>query len=311
MRVIRDPSEIETSASRSLFMTVGNFDGFHLGHQAVLSELVTAAEAGEGEAIAVTFEPHPVAVVAPDRLPSLLTPGNEKAELMGQTALGWLLVVEFTERVASLDARGFLSWVGLGPGSHLCLGYDFHMGRDRSGDVECLSRLGREIGFGLDVVAPVLHEGTAISSSRIRRCLTEGLVSKAAAMLGRPYRLGGAVVRGDGAGRGLRSPTANLDAGPRKLLPAVGVYFVRARSRERRPGVLYVGSRPTFGGGARRAEVHLLDFEGWLYGTTLELDVIERMRGDRDFESADGLAAQIETDIAQARRLAEGEERGI
>lgn len=310
MRVIRDPSEIGTSSPTRLFMTVGNFDGLHLGHQAVISELITAAEAGEGEAIAVTFEPHPVSVVAPERAPFLLSPGGERVALMEGAGLEAVLVIEFTDRVASMDARGFLAWIGLGPGSHLCLGYDFHMGRDRCGDVECLSRLGREMGFGLDVVPPVLHNESPISSSRIRRCLAEGSVGEAAVMLGRPYRLGGEVVRGDGAGRGLRSPTANLHTAERKLLPADGVYFVRARDGQNGPGVLYVGSRPTFGGHDRRAEVHLLDFEGELYGEAIELDLIERIRGDRDFGTSDRLASQIEKDISEARRLAELGEAG-
>ena len=310
MRVIRDPLEIGTSPPARLFMTVGNFDGLHLGHQAVISELVTAARAGDGEAIAVTFEPHPVSVVAPERAPFLLSPDAEKVALMERAGLEGVLVVEFTDRVASMDARDFLSWIGLGPGSHLCLGYDFHMGRDRCGDVECLSRLGREMGFGLDVVPPVLHDELPISSSRIRRCLMEGRVGEAAAMLGRPYRLGGEVVRGEGAGRGLRSPTANLDTAERKLLPADGVYFVRVRERYSGVGVLYVGTRPTFRGHDRRAEVHLLDFEGELYGDAIELDLIERIRGDRDFGTSERLAAQIEKDISEARRLAERDEAG-
>lgn len=304
MRLVRTPTEVELTAPGGLFLTVGNFDGFHLGHQAVVAELTTAARARQGVSIAATFDPHPVAIVDPLRSPALLTPADEKASLISQTELACLLVVDFTEEVAALDPWAFLSWVGVGAGSHLCLGYDFHMGRGRSGNVECLSKLGRDIGFGLDVVPPVLHEGSPISSSRIRDRLLEGDVKSAAAMLGRPYRLGGTVVRGDGAGRGLRSPTANLDPPARKLLPADGVYFVGASSLGGRPGLLYVGTRPTLGAGPRRAEVHLLDFTGELYGATLELEIAERLRGDSAFRSPEDLAAQIRADIEQARKLA-------
>ena len=311
MRLIHAPAEVEVSGRGGLFLTVGNFDGFHLGHQAVIAELTTTAEPRGGVSVAVTFDPHPVTVVDPERSPALLTPGDEKAALISQTAIGSLLVVDFTESVAALDPWGFLSWIGVGPGSHLCLGYDFHMGQGRSGDIECLSKLGRDVGFGLDVIPPVLHEGSPISSSRIRERIAEGDVESAALMLGRPYRLGGTVVRGDGAGRGLRSPTANLDPPARKMLPADGVYFVRTDCLGGRPGLLYVGTRPTLGGGPRRAEVHLLDFEGELYGATLELDIVERLRGDSAFASSEDLAAQIQADVERARRLASAWKRRI
>lgn len=307
MRLIHAPAELDIRRPDRLFLTVGNFDGFHLGHQAVVGELSAVATASGGVPVAVTFEPHPMAVVEPGRSPSLLTPTDEKAALMSDTSLDCLLVVDFTDTVAGLDPWGFLSWVGVGQGSHLCLGYDFHMGRGREGDIECLSKLGRDMGFGLDVVPPVLHDGAPISSSRIRESVTEGDVESAGRMLGRPYRLVGSVVRGRGEGRELKSPTANLDLPPSKLMPADGVYFVRALSVAERPGLLYVGTRPTMGGGPRGAEVHLMDFEGEIYGATLELSVLARLRGDIAFKSREELAAQIKADLERARGLASGQ----
>lgn len=304
MKLIHAPAELEISGPEELSITIGNFDGFHLGHQAVVAELTTVAQARSGVPMAVTFDPHPEAIVAPRHTPSLLTTTDEKAILMSESGLESLLVVDFTENVAALDPWGFLSWIGVGPGSHLCLGYDFHMGHGRSGDIECLSRLGRDIGFGLDVVPAVLHDGSPISSSRVRDGLAAGDVESGGAMLGRPYSLRGIVVQGDGAGRSLNSPTANLELPERKMLPGDGVYFVRASSLEGRPGLLYVGTRPTMGAGPRRAEVHLLDFEGEIYGTLLSLDVIRRLRDDSAFATRDELAAQIRADVDRARRLA-------
>lgn len=304
MRTVRTPEESSVVGPDGLYVTLGNFDGFHLGHQAVIAELVTGCDAGGGTAFAVTFEPHPSEVVGSGSPPGLLTPGAEKAELLGSTGLTELLVIPFTKETAARDARDFLTWIGVGRGSHLVLGYDFHMGRGRAGDLERLSMLGREKGFGLDVVPPVLCQGTPVSSTRIRECLEAGDVAAAREMLGRPYRLRGEVVEGEGVGRTIGSPTANLELPSRKLLPGDGVYVVSAVTLDDRPGLLYVGSRPSMGGGARRSEVHVLDHESDLYGRTLDVDLLKFLRKDRAFGSPVELRAQIERDVALARSLA-------
>jgi riboflavin kinase/FMN adenylyltransferase len=309
MRILRSPDDLGARGPSGLTLTVGNFDGLHLGHRAVLAELTANAASRDGSTLAVTFEPHPVAVVKPHGAPALLTPLEEKIALMDATGLDALLIVDFTRELADTSAADFLSWLGVGRGSHLVLGYDFHMGRDRACDVGRLSELGATLGYGLDVVPPVEHEGEPISSSRIRDRLSAGDVESAWAMLGRPYGLTGRVVPGEGVGRALGTPTANLALPDGKLLPADGVYYATSPSLEDRPAVLYVGTRPTLGGGARGAEVHVLDLEADLTGGGLAVEVRRRLREDRRFADLTELAAQIRLDLEAARSAAAGDDR--
>jgi riboflavin kinase/FMN adenylyltransferase len=304
--VARSPEELAGTLDERMSVTVGNFDGFHLGHQAVLAELVASSELRGGVSLAVTFDPHPLSVVAPERVPELLTPLDEKLPLLESSGVNGVLVVDFTREIAEEEAATFLTWVGIRRGTHLVLGYDFQMGRGRSCGLAGLSEIGAELGYGLDVVAPVEYDGLPISSSRIRAMVAEGDVESAGAMLGRPYTLSGEVVEGRGAGKEMGSPTANLDVPQGKLLPADGVYFVTVAGAAAGPGLLYVGERPTFGGGSRGAEVYVLDFAGDLYGARIEASVLRRMRGDVRFESPEALRRQIEEDVERARRLAAG-----
>ena len=308
MRVINTPAEIEAESAERLTYTLGNFDGVHLGHRAVLAELVGSARARGGASVAVTFDPHPLSVIAPESAPDLLTPTEEKLAALAETGVDVTLLVEFTREVASEEATAFLSWLGVRRGSHLVLGYDFQMGRGRACDLAALSTMGAEVGYGLDVVPPVEYDGLPVSSSRIRKSLGAGDVEDAAAMLGRAYRLGGTVVQGSGVGRSIGCPTANLEAPPGKMLPGDGVYYVVVESLGGRPGLLYVGTRPTMGGGERAAEVHVLDFEGNLYGSELVVGVRRRVRADARFADAAELAARILEDIERAREIA-GTER--
>lgn len=307
MIVARSPEELTGTLDERVSLTVGNFDGFHMGHQAVLAELVASSALRGGASLAVTFDPHPLLVVAPERAPSLLTPLDEKLSLLETSGVNGVLVVDFTREIADEDAATFLEWVGIRRGTHLVLGYDFQMGRGRSCDLASLSEIGAQLGYGLDVVAPVEYEGLPISSSRIRSLIAEGDVESAGAMLGRPYSLSGEVVAGRGAGRELGSPTANLDVPSGKLLPADGVYFVAVGGAAEGPGLLYVGGRPTFGNKGRAVEVYVLDFAGDLYGARVETSVLRRMRGDVRFDGPEALSRQIGEDVERARRLAAGE----
>lgn len=304
MRIIESPDEIAAVEPEKLVLTVGNFDGLHLGHRAVFSELVSSAESRGGHSVAVTFDPHPFTILRPDSAPALLTPLNEKIALMGATDIGAALVVSFTRDVAATRAIDFLSWLGVRRGAHMVLGYDFHMGRDRSCDVGRLSEIGAVLGYGLDVVPPIEYRGGAISSSRIRESLAGGDVEATRDMLGRPYALSGRVVAGGGVGRLLGSPTANLSLPAQKQLPADGVYYVTSHTPEGRPGLLYVGSRPTFGAGERGVEVHLLDLDRDLTGETLRVSIHRRLRGERRFADRSELSAAIGRDIEAARALA-------
>lgn len=309
MRMLKSPDELRAAGPSRLTLTLGNFDGVHLGHRAVFAELAASAASRRGMPLAVTFEPHPVAVVRPDGAPALLTTLDEKVGLMDEAGLSATLVVDFTRDVAETSAVDFLSWLGVGRGSHLVLGYDFHMGRDRACDVGRLSELGARLGYGLDVVPPVEYEGAPISSSRIRERLATGDVGAAWDMLGRPYALSGRVVAGQGVGRGLGAPTANLEPPRGKLLPADGVYYVTSPTLDGRPALLYVGTRPTFGEGTRRVEVHVLDFEAQLKGGELAVEVRRRLREDRRFADRAELQAQIRLDIEAARAASGGHGR--
>jgi riboflavin kinase/FMN adenylyltransferase len=305
MKVLRSPDGIRAEGPEKLTLTVGNFDGVHLGHRAVFEELAASAASRDGTPVAVTFEPHPVAVVRPDSAPALLTTLEEKVALMDAAGLAAALIVDFTPDLADTAAAEFLSWLGVGRGSHLVLGYDFHMGRDRACDVGRLSELGARLGYGLDVVPPVEYRGAPISSTRIRDSLAAGDVEAARDMLGRPYSLRGRVVAGEGVGTGLGTPTANLALPEDKLLPADGVYYATTPTHEDRPAVLYVGTRPTFGEGPRRAEVHVLDLDADLRGAELAVLVRGRLRGDRRFADRAELAEQIRLDLEAARAAAE------
>ncbi len=305
MRVTRDPSELRSIDTSDLTLSVGNFDGVHRGHRAVLSELASSAASRATPAVVVTFEPHPLDVVGGRRPIGLLSPGTERENLIEAAGVDVLLEVAFTQSVARLSAQEFLSLLSVGPGSHLVLGYDFHMGSGRGGDIRRMSAIGESVGFGLDVVPPVTCEGRPISSSRIREELVAGNLAAANAMLGREYLLVGEVVPGAGRGRELGYPTLNLRCPDRKLLPADGVYLARVGGTGslERAGLVYVGRRPTVeDGGARRAEIHLLGGPPEREGRPAAA-LLERIRGDREFGSAEELARGIAADVHEARRL--------
>jgi riboflavin kinase/FMN adenylyltransferase len=310
MRVARTPTELEADSSERLTLTLGNFDGLHLGHQAVIAELVGSSRARGGTCVAVTFDPHPLSVINPERAPRLLMPIKERLGAMAEAGIDETLVVDFTPEIASEDASTFLKWLGVSRGAHLVLGYDFQMGHERACDLATLSAMGAQLGYGLDVVPPVEHDGLPISSSRIRESVAGGDMQDAAAMLGRPYAIGGTVVRGSEVGRELGSPTANLDIPTEKLLPGDGVYFVTVETMGGSPGLLYVGTRPTRGGGQRVAEVHVLDFDGDLYGQELVAGVRRRLRGDARFGSLEELTRRISEDMERARAIAGGSDQG-
>lgn len=301
LRVLSSFEALHGALPGKFSATVGNFDGFHLGHAAVVRELVSSARKRGVPAVAVTFQPHPLAVVGRPERPFVLTPVDEKTELMTGTGLDALLVLTFDHRMAASSAPDFLSALGAGRLSYLVLGYDFRMGHDRACDVKGLAVIALAAGCALDVVPPVTHGGDPVSSSRIRDALWSGGAEDAAAMLGRPYRLRGRVVPGSGLGTRLGYPTANMALPTGKLIPADGVYRVAAVEGCVGAGLLYVGTRPTFGdGGERRVEVHVPRGRGAPYGAELAVDVIDFVRPDKAFASAACLQEQIRRDLATA-----------
>jgi riboflavin kinase / FMN adenylyltransferase len=285
-------------------VTVGSFDGVHLGHQAVLREIDRRARAAGRASVLVTFDPHPLEVVNPDAAPPLLTTGAERLEILAQSPLDYVLLLRFDRHLAGLTPDGFVREILLERCAvrELVIGHDHGFGRGRSGDVDTLRRLGATEGFEVDVVEPVDFGGQHVSSSRIRRAVAGGDLASARTMLGRPYGVVGRVGQGERRGRLLGVPTINLsEISPRKLLPPDGVYAVAVEWRGGRVGgMMNQGPRPTFQDGRRVLEAHLFDFDGDLYGEWVRIEWVERLRDIERFASAEQLKTQLQHDRRQA-----------
>jgi riboflavin kinase/FMN adenylyltransferase len=285
--------------------TVGVFDGVHRGHQQLVARMAEAAHATGDVAAAIAFDPHPATTLGYEP-PPLLTTLEERAELLAALGLDVLVVLPFTKALARTPAAGFVEPLL----QHLRLaalwgGPDLALGHRREGDVSFLRRLGAERGFAVRVVEPLMWEGALVSSSRVRAALQAGDIAQAMGCLGRPYRLAGAVVHGDGRGGRLGVPTANLALPPERLIPASGIYACLAHAGHwgTHPAAVNVGVRPTFDGGAMTVEAHLLDFEADLYGQTLALDFFARLRDEVAFPNVEALTVQMQKDIAQVRNV--------
>ena len=285
-------------------VTIGNFDGVHLGHQALVRRTLEVCAAGGLDCVVVTFLPHPRTVLTPERPHAPLSTRAERFALLERLGVRHILELPFTRELAALSPEDFVRGhlLPLKP-RELVVGHDFTLGRGRSGHPELLQRLGRHMGFGVEQVGAVLADGAPVSSTRLRKCLAVGDVALARRLLGRPYAVAGEVAHGEGRGRALGFPTANLE-GAATLLPGGGVYATRARCGGRRfDAVTNIGTKPTFGGERLTVESFLLDAEGDFYGEDLALEFVGRLRGERRFPDADALSRQIEADVAKARRL--------
>ncbi len=303
MHVVHDLAQVKLD-SRSR-VTSGVFDGVHRGHRQLISAMVEAAHAAHDAAVAVTFDPHPAATLGSGP-PPLLTTVDERVELLATVGLDVLVVLPFTLTMARTPAADFVAslirYLNL---AELWGGPDFALGYRREGDVSFLQRLGAERGFAMRIVEPLVWEGGRVSSSRVRVALKAGDVCQATGCLGRPYRLSGTVVRERGVGRRMGTPTANLAPAPERLIPAGGVYACLAHTERlgMHPAVVNVGVRPTFAGQTLSTEAHLLDFDADLYGQTLALDFVARLRDERPFSSPDALVEQIKSDVDRARTI--------
>jgi len=288
-------------------VTVGSFDGVHLGHQAVLREIARRADAAGRVSVLVTFEPHPLEVVNPQAAPPLLTTDPERREILAQLPLDYVRLVRFDRRLASLSPEEFVDRVLLEQCQmrELVIGHDHGFGRGRSGDVDTLRHLGVVRGFDVDVVDAVDVGEQHVSSSRIRRAVAGGDLVTAARMLGRPYQVSGRVGEGERRGRLIGVPTINLtDIPPQKLLPPDGVYAVRVEWRGgRADGMMNQGPKPTFQDGRRSLEAHLFDFEGNLYGEWVRIEWVERLRDVERFPSVEALQRQLDRDRTRAREV--------
>lgn len=306
MRIIRHWNE--TAARLGAVVALGNFDGVHLGHRAVIEAASAEAARLGAPAGVLTFEPHPRQLFRPDDPPFRLTPFRIKARLAGELGLDVLYALTFDRPFSELSADAFINEVLVGGFGvrHVVAGRDFSFGHRRQGSMALLEARGRELGFGVSAPEAVLRDGAPVSSSRIRTLLTEGDPAAAARLLGRPWEIEGRVEHGDQRGRTIGFPTANVALGE-YLRPATGVYAIEARLDEPGSpawkGVANFGRRPTVDGTSLWLEVHLFDYTGDLYGRHLRVALREYLRGERKFDGLAALRAQIAQDAAQARQL--------
>jgi riboflavin kinase/FMN adenylyltransferase len=314
LKFIAGSAAIEEPLVRPV-LTVGNFDGIHVGHRAILDTVVSRARALGGEAVVYTFDPHPRKVLHPERAPKLLTTLEQRLELLEEAGVDAVIVETFTPDFARTPAELFIReriHAAIRP-LEVYVGYDFHFGRDREGSMRLLTELGPRLGFSVTIISEVVVDGRDVNSTRIRQVLAESGVEEAALLLGRPYAIRGRVAQGERRGRTLGFPTANLEP-ESEVLPGAGVYAGtlllldagEPPAGRRFAAVTNVGTRPTFrAGGELLAEAHLLDFAGDLYGRRVELSFEAWLRSERRFESADALRAQIRADAEAARKRLE------
>ncbi|MAY67592.1 MAG: riboflavin biosynthesis protein RibF [Rhodospirillaceae bacterium] len=310
MRIFRHYQNIPDDA-RGAVVAIGNFDGVHLGHRAVIGEAGAIAHATARPWGVLTFEPHPRAFFAPDSPPFRLTPFHAKARLIFGLGVDTIFVQQFNKAFSSLTAEEFIETVlvdGIGA-RHVVCGYDFVFGKGRGGSAEMLLGFGKRLGFDFTAVRAQTFAGddaarTAYSSTGIRDALRTGNPQAAARILGRPFEIEGRVIEGHQRGRTIGFPTANLALGT-YLRPARGVYAVRVRigEGEEYAGVANIGRRPTFAGEADLLEVFLFDFTGDLYGRRLGVQLVEFLRPEKKFDGIDQLKAQIAADSDRARQI--------
>jgi riboflavin kinase / FMN adenylyltransferase len=306
--IVHFPDDPRPSEWRQPIVAVGNFDGLHRGHQKIIERVSRQAIERNATAVAMTFDPHPPRVVRPEKAPPLLMTQAQKLEAISQAGVRGAAVVRFTPELSQWDPERFVrtvlvDWLRV---AEVWVGGNFLFGRDRSGNFSMLRALGLQYGFRAEKIDPVRYKEFVVSSTRIRRLVSEGRVDEAGALLGHHYTVEGTVVPGDGRGRRLGFPTANLDS-PNELLPPNGVYVTAALvGGTILASVANIGYRPTVTPGEHRVlEIHLLDFADDLYGAPVRLAFVQRLRDERAFPDVDALRAQIATDVRSTQELFE------
>lgn len=287
-------------------VTIGKFNGMHLGHAHLLREVVERARTIGGQSAAVTFDPHPTLVLQPEIERVYLAPDEERLALMAASGLDHLIILPFDDALRQLTAAQFMTLVTERINlRELWVGPNFRLGYRAQGTIDVLSAIGAQLGFEVHTIAPLLIDGAPVSATRIRELLHTGRVADVPRLLGRSFAVAGEVVHGDHRGRTIGFPTANIAVGARHILPADGVYAcqVTLPGGASQPAVTNVGVRPTFGVLKRTVEAHLLDWDGDLYGQRLRVAFVERIRGERRFSGIDELRAQIARDADVARAM--------
>lgn len=304
MNIIRGTKNITGSIPYPV-VAIGNFDGVHVGHQILFRKAAELAKANGGTPVALTFEPHPLKVLAPDRVPPMLTTFHKKMELIQECGIELVICADFTRKFADQHPRDFARDI-LGErigAKEVVVGFDYAFGRGREGTVRYLKQMGEEYGFLTHIVDPVKLNGHLVSSSRVRELIEDGEVGAAGELLGRYYSIPGPVIDGYKTGQSIGFPTANLDTS-RVKIPGTGVYAVWIKHHGKKyNGVVNVGFNPTFDRDTLSVEAHIFDFDEKIYGQKIELVFIRRIRSEIKFKSADQLVEQIQKDIQTAKTI--------
>ncbi len=305
MRILDHIDGLQHMACANPILALGNFDGVHLGHQAIFHQVRSRAQAVQGTAMVFTFEPHPLRVLRPEHAPPLLTTFEQKMQLIATEGIEVGLRIPFTDLFAQQQPSEFIQdilcdQIGV---RELVVGYDFRFGHQRSGTVDLLEAAAATHGYQVTVVSAISVAGLTVSSSNIRQLVQRGEVADASRLLGRFYAIEGTVVEGFRRGATIGFPTANVQS-VNEIIPQTGVYAVRVTWREQPyDGVANVGYNPTFGNDALSVEAHLFDFQADLYGETIRVAFVEKIRDERKFASVDELVSQISQDAKQARAI--------
>ncbi len=297
---------------KDTLLTIGVFDGVHLGHKYLLSQLTEQARERNLLSGVVTFNQHPQEALSPQTKLPFLTNLAQRIKLMKNEGVGAIITLSFTAELAQLSARQFANLLKKYLRMRgLVLGADFALGKDREGDSDTLRRLGEDMDFTVTVILPIMVNGEVVSSTAIRNALANGDMKKVLQLIGRPFSLNGRVIKGTGRGTELGFPTANLDIDQRQALPADGVYATWSHiDNQIYQSMTNIGKQLTFGGGQRTIEVYILDYHDNLYGHELTIDLMERLRGEKQFGTAEELKKQISEDIKQGRAILTSQARG-
>lgn len=311
MNIYRDIKEIKQDFD-STVLTIGNFDGVHLGHQALFEKVVEISNLTGGDKVAMTFSPHPLKVLRPNNPPKLISTFGHKAELIEKAGIEHLVSLPFNRELAATTADNFVKvlLVDTLNVAELVIGYDYACGKGREGDIDFLSKKGEEYGFNLHVVPKVMVDDMVVSSTNIRQLVALGEMRKVATLLGRYYQFRGVVKKGKKRGGPVVGfPTANLNINNDDLCPEIGVYAVQVIHDDRcYGGVINIGYNPTFGDQGLGAEVHIFDFDKDIYGHPIKVNMVQRIREEKKFNNIKELSERISNDVEEARNILKNEE---
>ena len=298
---LNDIAEFE----KDTVVTFGVFDGIHIGHQTVIDTLLKCATQHQVMSVLIGFYPHPLAFLAPERCPPLLTPLAKRIEILQKLGIDKIIILNFDAQIAAMSPEHFVEHVLLEKcrARHVVVGYACQFGKDRAGNAEKLAALAEVYPFAVTIVPPTEIDGAPIHSTRIRQAITQGDLQRSSQLLGRYYSLIGTVITGDQRGRQIGFPTANIDTQD-QVCPPNGVYAIRAKLEGRQlDGVLNIGVRPTFDGTTVQIESHFFDFDETIYGKSVEIFLIQKIRGEQKFPDIDALIQQIGRDINAAKKI--------